>query len=171
MRLAVIIQWGVVFAAMTVLATRVYSHLQILTLCAMLGISLVGFLAPESVFPHITSLMPAPLTGLIANLFGQFFSGAGTYLAEITHFVVFMVLGVIMGINAHQSGPVFSLAILSAFASLTEVLQLLVVGRMSSVSDIIVNLCAGTIGLCIGIGIFFMTRAKPRRQRRLFRVH
>ena len=80
--------------------------------------------------------------------------GTGAEVGKIGHFAVFLLLGVIGGLNFHKIGALYSLALISAFASLTEVLQLLVVGRTTSVNDFLIDVTGGAIGFCFGMAIY-----------------
>jgi len=55
--------------------------------------------------------------------------------------------------NWRKIGVLFSITALSVFASLTEVLQMLVAGRTPSLHDFFVDVIAAAIGLVAGMAI------------------
>jgi VanZ family protein len=80
------------------------------------------------------------------------------------HFVVFLLIGIVAGLNFKKVGLVFSIASIAVFASLTEAMQLLVSGRTTSLNDFFIDVVAGVLGVGLGLAVvlFFGGDKAPR---------
>jgi len=155
--------WGLIFVGLAITAWRNFSRSHALILGAALGIAVVGVLLPENIMTSLygtigivvpTSLLSA-VSQTLTGLFGYTsLGGSGAEVGKLGHFGVFLVLGFIAGANFRKIGLVFSIAGLAAFASLTEVLQLLVIGRTASINDFFVDFTAGVLGLTAGVFVY-----------------
>lgn len=162
-KFALLAIWVLLFAAFGWVALRVFTRTHAILLAGVLFVGLVGVLLPDGLMTSLNSLVKGllPTTVIaaagkvLANLFGYTnLGGSGAEIGKMGHFAVFLILGVIAGLNFRKTGAVFSLALIAVFASLTEVLQLLVVGRTASVNDFLIDVSAGTIGMCFGVVIY-----------------
>jgi hypothetical protein len=159
---ALIALWVLVFAAFVWVAFRVLSLTQTILLAGALVVGLVGVMLPDglmaSVNGLVSSLLPTRLIGAagnaLAGLFGYSSLGSSGEIGKMGHFAVFLLLGAIAGFNFRKIGVLFGIAVIAAFAALTEALQLLVVGRNSSINDFLIDVTGGVIGMCIGIGLY-----------------
>ncbi len=158
----VIVLWGIIIASFLLVVVRSLSRIQSLVSAATLIVALIGVLLPEvpitTLNRFVETLIPSAILGL--------------GVSSIGHFFVFLALGAIAGANFRKIGIFFSISMLASFASLTEVLQLLVVGRTPSLNDFGVDLGAGFAGLLAGILVYLFFvggenygRVQPKRTR------
>lgn len=170
---ALIALWLLVFSAFVWIAFRVLSLPQTILLGGALVVGLVGVMLPDGLMTSVNSLVSSLLpTRLIASagnalagLFGYSSLGSSGEIGKMGHFAVFLILGAIAGFNFRKIGVVFGVAVLAAFASLTEALQLLVVGRNTSINDFLIDVTGGVIGMGIGIGLYLFFGGSDTAQR------
>jgi hypothetical protein len=154
--------WTLVFALFVWIAFRVLALPQTILLGGVLVVGLVGVMLPDGLMTSVNSivsnLLPTNLIAkagnALAGLFGYGTLGSSGEIGKMGHFAVFLVLGAIAGFNFRKIGVVFGVGAIAAFASLTEALQLLVVGRTTSINDFLIDVTGGVIGMCIGIGLY-----------------
>lgn len=155
--------WLSVFVVFGWIAFRVLALPQTVVLSGVLVVGLVGVMLPDGLMTSlngiVSSLLPTTLIAAagnaLAGLFGYTSLGAsGAEIGKMGHFAVFLILGTIAGCNFRKIGAMFGVAVIAAFASLTEALQLLVVGRTTSINDFFIDVSGGVIGLFVGIGLY-----------------
>ena len=158
---ALVTFWGGGMLGALLVAIFFFSRLQTVLLCSVLCMALVGVLIPEGVMTSLSNwlndFLPMPLItlvrGYLENIFRYPSLSSGAEIGKLGHFIIFLFLGIIVGTNASKIGIGFSLAMLAAFALLTEVLQLLVIGRTTSLNDFILDFTAAAVGLSITVAV------------------
>ena len=162
LKVALVAIWLIVFVAFGFIAYRLFTRSHAIVLAGTLAIGLVGVLLPDALITSLTriieSLLPTAMIATAANsvggLFGFSSAGNGMEIGKVGHFGVFLMLGLLAGFNFRKIGLLFSLALLAVFASLTEVSQLLVVGRTTSFTDFLIDVSGGAIGVGVGVTIY-----------------
>lgn len=171
MRIGLMVAWGLLFLGLVVLLIRVASVWNLLALAALVAVALVGVIMPESIMTgankKIASVLPQTFLSESRRLLALIYDGnrlidAGSEVSKIGHFIVFMLLGFLAGLNWQRIGLLFAVVCLAAFAIATEALQMMVNGRTTSVGDLITDMAGGLVGLAIGICVLWIFQAIVR---------
>ncbi len=156
--------WFFILVGISIVSARFFTRPLLLVLVIMLGIALIGVLLPEnlvkSLYGQVATFLPMSVVktigGALAGAFGfPQLGSSGAEIGKLGHFLVFLILGAIAGVNYIKLGVLFALSILASFAFFTETVQLLVVGRTSSINDFMIDMAAAILGLGIGIGLYW----------------
>jgi VanZ family protein len=171
-RAALVMLWLLIFAVFAYVVWRVYPRTQALALGGVLSIAVVGVLLPDSIissaYGALQSVLPVTLIASIGNMLTGLFGYADLHqnaeVGKMGHFVVFLLIGIVAGLNFKKVGLVFSIASIAVFASLTEAMQLLVSGRTTSLNDFFIDVVAGVLGVGLGLAVvlFFGGDKAPR---------
>lgn len=152
--------WIFAGAGLLIAAFRLVPIRQLALAVLLLAVSLFGTLIPEGLIitanQKLALMIPKNILSDLQNTLGHAFglkslttSSAG--VSKLGHFLVFMLIGFLTGWNYRKIGVIFGIACISVFALLTEVLQMLVNGRSTSLNDFYIDVSGGFLGLIIGI--------------------
>lgn len=170
-RIAIVVAWLLFSGLLLFLLWRLAGAWNLLALIALCGAALVGVMMPEAMMSAVNQ----KIAGLLPQIFftesrrllgfiyeGNKFISAGSEVSKVGHFIVFTLLGVFAGLRWKKVGIFFALACIAVFAFVTEALQMLVNGRMTSVGDLITDIVGGIIGLAIGVALLWCFQAMRR---------
>jgi len=159
-KIAVLVAWLVL---LSVLAILMFKKMQIvpLVVVAILGLlALIGVTMPEGIMiainQKVETLLPQSIMTGSRQLLMHVYGGEkslypGAEVSKLGHFLIFICIGLYVGLFVKKVGAVFALACILVFALATEALQLLVDGRTTRFGDLIVDTVGGSIGLVVGI--------------------
>jgi len=159
---AILIVWGLVFGAIGFVAIRVFSPVHASAIGCTVLLAMIGVTLPDGLVPK--ELLKAG-ENILASVIATMGSSVGVEISGIGHFSIFLLLGAVLGFNMRKIGVVYSLSILSAFGVLTEIMQMLVIGRTTSIDDFLVDVIAGAIGIAVGFAIFFFFGSSSEQHR------
>ena len=167
LQFATFIVWGLVLAWLIALALQYATRMQLIGILVLMALAFVGTLLPPKVISTasllIADLLPDSLIdgsrGILAILYGHdALTPVAGEIRKIGHFLVFLVLGFLVGFGSKKIQLFFAAASISVFALVTEVLQTLIYGRSPSTVDFIVDCVGGVIGLGIGVFAYVIAR-------------
>ena len=159
-RIAVVLAWLMLCAAIAFFSVRVLKIWQLLMLAGLGGAALVGAMLPEPSMTVITQkvagLFPESVLTNLRTVLGNIytdnkFAHAGTEISKLGHFMVFACFGLVMGLMWRRCGIYFGIAAIVVLALATEALQTMVYGRTTSTGDLIVDVLGGLTGLFFGV--------------------
>ena len=143
--------WAVYFSVLVFYLLR-NTDGAMLKLCVLFGmLSVLGAIAPAffvEIFKEIVSTILNTLA--IGSLIGD--------LMIVSHFSIFLCVGVIAGWLYRKAGFIFVISAVLVFAVVTESVQVLVRTRTPSVDDLLVDSAGGLIGILIGICAMTISR-------------
>ena len=126
------------------------------SLVLVIGVLLPGGIittANNTFFALLPESMADGLLNILGFLFGSIETAAPSgSLSKLAHFLVFMLIGVIIGQAFRRIGLFYGFALIAVFAVVTESLQTLVYGRSTSLRDVYVDISGGLFGLVVGVG-------------------
>ena len=148
---------------------RAYQKL-ILTAISVL---FVGFIFSNSLFSgEVSSGKSKALLQWLQNFFDSLgipFGFTEHFLRKLGHFSEYFVLGCLLAVTIRQYRPKQSFGIfielflLSFLPVVDELIQLFVPGRGSSVADVLLDFCGGTVGMAIALLILWQHRRRRLR--------
>ena len=158
---ALVVYWTVVGAVLFFwgfksLSTKLLWWLGGISILAIVGILMPGGFV-TSVNIWLFSLLPEGGAVGLQNMMAFFFGTGATAgpfasLSKLAHFLVFMLIGVLIGQAFRQIGLFYGFALITVFALVTESLQTLVYGRSTSLRDVYIDISGGLFGLVVGVG-------------------
>ena len=151
-----------IFAGVGLFATaiRFVPTKQLALAVLLLAVTLLGTLIPEALIitasQKLALFIPeniiSDLQSVLGHAFGlKSFTTSSAGVSKLGHLLVFSLLGLLIGWNYRKVGVIYGIACISVFALLTEVLQMLVNGRSTSLNDFYIDVSGGFLGLVIGI--------------------
>lgn len=185
-RIAIVVAWLAAFVVLAIFAMRIASWGQVIGAILIGIVTIVGVLLPLDLIlglnQKLAAVLPQTLLSTVRAALEKVYYGPevlypGAEVSKLGHLVVFMCLGMFVGWHYKRFGIYFSVAIVVAFASATEALQVLVNGRSPSVNDLLLDSTGGLLGLVICIIPLWFYRWFPtmlarrryeKRQRRLY---
>lgn len=158
-KIAIIVAWIALIALLGFVVMKYAGvwYFAALALCG--GVALVGVMMPEALMTELTQRMSARLPEAFLNgsreVLGKIYAGnafvnEGSEISKIGHFLIFALLGILLGLWWQKIGIEFAIICIGAFAFCTEALQMLVNGRTTSTGDLITDTVGGIFGLIIG---------------------
>jgi hypothetical protein len=144
-RWLIIMSWvlsGLVLASFfsSQLSAREFAFLGGVSVVGLIGITLPGLL-----FGRIRHLIAEAFPDAIVG-FWQLIPNTGFELGDLLHFLLFFVVGTMLGAKVQMLGFYYSLAAMAVIAVFTESLQLFVNDRSTSLSDFVFDLIGGALG-------------------------
>lgn len=161
-RYFIIAAWVLLLGFIFYAVAQVCRLWQVLILAGLAGVALLGTMMPEAIMTVLTQkvagLLPesflVELRSILSRLYGESrFSEAGTEVSKLGHFLIFLCFGLFVGLVWRRCGIYYAIAAILVFSIVTEVLQTLVYGRTTNISDLILDNTGGLIGLVIGVGL------------------
>ncbi len=157
--------WLLVAAGLMFLSLSLLSSGKLVALLGLVGVSLVGVLMPEAIISGInlalSQWLPDSFLASAAMAMHKVFgvtglSGPGAVVSKLGHLVLFVLMGIAVGIGFRKIDVFFSVTCIGVFAWVTETLQTLVNGRTFSVFDFYIDIAGGLIGVFIGVSSAFI---------------
>ena len=167
-----VVHWCLVALVLAIWACKSLSFKTLSLIGGLSVVAIIGVLLPGGLVTAFNKWFMQYLPGSSADSIQSlilFFYGnveAVTPTASISkfaHFLVFMLIGVLIGQAFRRVGLYFGVALIAVFAVVTESLQTLVFGRSTSVQDVYIDLSGALVGLIAGVGCILLLE-KLRRQ-------
>lgn len=160
LKATVVVFWGLALVVLFVFVIRSINRTQAVVLMCFCAMALAGTVMPSrsmgAFSEYLVSVIPeivmVGFTGFLESFFGLADMVGTRALSKVGHFGVFLCIGVMAGWDYRRLGFVFSVATIFVFSLLTEVFQLLIIGRTATVMDWLIDCTAGFTGVCIGAG-------------------
>lgn len=138
-----------------------------LSVVAIVGIILPGEIITgfnQSLFNQLPEGLAVIVQRLSVIVLGSFDSTAPSAgISKLGHFLVFFLIGVLVGKAFRRLGLIYGVALLAVLAIVTEALQLLVFGRSTLLHDVYIDLSGGILGLLFGIGSLLLLEKHRRK--------
>lgn len=128
---------------------------------------LAGVLIPGDYINNLNKglyeLLPPVVADTPQQLLVYFFGGTpssspAVAISKFGHFAVFSILGFLVGCSSRKIGLIYGIALITVIALLTEVLQIFMHGRSTSIRDVYIDLAGGLFGLLIGLGSMLLIK-------------
>ncbi|OED36839.1 hypothetical protein AB833_25875 [Chromatiales bacterium (ex Bugula neritina AB1)] len=157
--------WVLTAVCLMVLAVRTLSRGLLISVSALVGVTMVGVLLPEFMMDRLSSEMAALLPDNVRDMSRAFFAkiygvgelaGGASDMSKLGHIVAFLLIGFVLGVYYRAVGIIYGLVVIVAFALMTESLQLFINGRGSSWIDAAIDSVAGAAGLLPGVLLAMM---------------
>lgn len=158
-KFALVSAWVILLAIITFFMVKAMGIVQ-LVMVAILGLlAIVGVLMPEGILTEliqrIETRIPQQVLNRSRDLLSFAYSGEkalypGAEISKVGHFLLFIGIGFFAGWSIRRTSVIFAASSVAVFALVTEVLQLLVDGRTTRISDLMVDGVGGVIGFIAG---------------------
>lgn len=166
--------WSLVALCLTIWFLRVLPIKTFVWICVWSVLVILGVLIPGGIISglntEIFDVLPRGIAASVQTLstffFGSFDSNSPSAgISKIGHFLVFLLIGILVGKSFRTIGIAYGIALMTVFAIVTESLQTLVFGRSTSLRDVYIDLSGGLLGITVGIGyIVVMERLRQHAQ-------
>ena len=159
MKISLVVAWVVLAAIVAVVIFRAASIYQLAVVAALALCAVVGALLPEAIITglneKLVTMMPVSIIessrSLLNRAFGEGVVLPGGVVSKIGHFLVFAGLGILAGCAWRKLGVLFAISSIAVFALVTEVLQMMVEGRTTRMTDLVVDGTGAITGFLIGV--------------------
>ncbi len=147
-RVLVIVSWALAAFVVAVYLMSILTIGEFVFLSGIGALSLAGMALPGLVFSRLKQVvidaLPEPVLGIL-----HWLPNAGLELGDLLHFLLFFVVGAMLGLKVRIYGACFGLASILVIAVFTESLQMFVHGRSTSLSDLIIDVAGGALGFSV----------------------
>jgi len=156
---SLVVAWVVLAAIVAFVIFRAASVFQLAVVAALALFAVAGALLPDGVITglnaKLVTMLPVKILESSRSLLNWAFGEGVIYpvgvISKIGHFVIFAGLGIVAGCSWRKLGILFAVSSIAVFALVTEVLQMMVEGRTTRMTDLVVDGTGAITGFLIGV--------------------
>ena len=172
MKMLLVYYWCFVAFSFLILLYKIFPFRFFVGIGSLSVVAIVGIILPgeiitgfnQSLFNQLPEGLAVIVQRLSVIVLGSFDSTAPSAgISKLGHFLVFFLIGVLVGKAFRRLGLIYGVALLAVLAIVTEALQLLVFGRSTLLHDVYIDLSGGILGLLFGIGSLLLLEKHRRK--------